>query len=427
MPSFPAIADFLGSVTESAPFPLAATEGETHVVRYANSALCRFARRQREDIVGHPLAEALPSMQEHGAVSLMDRVYRTGADGQAVNLRSVRVSQGAAYATYTVWPIVGKDSTSAGLMVLISDTTDEVVERDRAADAASEVRDANRRLLVAGLEAQEQTETHASLNAALREALDERDRALEQAQAALKVRDEFLAIAAHELRTPLATVKGNAQLELRALQRNDLDVSRVRRHLERIRESIDRLERLLVDLMDVSRDRSGELIVSRDWTDLSRLVNVVTIRYTEALGTTYHVSAVLPDVPVPIQGDAVRLEQVLDNLLNNAVKYTPEGGAIVVRLAIDSSAAGAAVLTVTDSGIGLPPGESARIFEAFGRASNARQSGAPGMGLGLHICQRIVEAHGGRMWAESAGEGLGTTLAVWLPLPLPTGADPCPT
>ena len=115
----------------------------------------------------------------------------------------------------------------------------------------------------------------------------------------------------------------------------------------------------------------------------------------------------------------MRLEQVLDNMLSNAVKYTADGGKITVRLVVVDRLAGerdGLVLTVTDTGIGLPPGEAACIFEPFGRASNARQHGAPGLGLGLHICRRIVDAHGGRVWADSPGEGQGTTLSVWLPL-----------
>jgi signal transduction histidine kinase len=139
----------------------------------------------------------------------------------------------------------------------------------------------------------------------------------------------------------------------------------------------------------------------------------------------------LPERPLLVNGDSGRLEQVLDNMLSNAVKYTPAGGEITVRLgevlpgsSFDTTstrppwapdARGGIVLTVTDTGIGMPLGEQERIFEPFGRATNATQYGMPGMGLGLYICRLIVEAHGGRMWAESAGEGQGTTVGVWLP------------
>src|SRR6185295_5887199 len=107
------------------------------------------------------------------------------------------------------------------------------------------------------------------------------------------------------------------------------------------------------------------------------------------------------------------LEQILDNLLSNAVKYSPAGGEIDVSLQRRDEGV---VLTVRDGGIGLPPDASERIFEPFGRAVNASRQGLPGMGLGLHICRQIAAAHGGRMWAESDGEGLGMTVGLWLPL-----------
>jgi signal transduction histidine kinase len=120
----------------------------------------------------------------------------------------------------------------------------------------------------------------------------------------------------------------------------------------------------------------------------------------------------LPAGPLMVSGDAGRLEQILDNLLSNAVKYSPHGGEIRVRL---GEAQDGVVLTVSDTGIGLTPGAQDRIFEPFGRAANASRQGLPGMGLGLHICRQIADAHGGRMWAESGGEGQGMHVSLWLP------------
>jgi signal transduction histidine kinase len=110
------------------------------------------------------------------------------------------------------------------------------------------------------------------------------------------------------------------------------------------------------------------------------------------------------------------LEQVIDNLLSNAVKYSPAGGEIEVSLAPHS---GGIELTVSDQGIGLPVGQAASIFEPFGRAPNAATQQIPGLGLGLSICRQLVESHGGRIWANSAGEDQGATLGVWLPNPPP--------
>ncbi|MDP9367431.1 MAG: ATP-binding protein, partial [Chloroflexota bacterium] len=113
-----------------------------------------------------------------------------------------------------------------------------------------------------------------------------------------------------------------------------------------------------------------------------------------------------------VVGDPARLEQVLSNLLDNAVKYSPDGGE--VRLTLEPDGEGV-LLRIRDQGIGLPPGATETIFEPFDRAVNAERRHLPGLGLGLYICRSIVEQHGGRIWAESPGEGNGTTVAVWLP------------
>jgi signal transduction histidine kinase len=126
----------------------------------------------------------------------------------------------------------------------------------------------------------------------------------------------------------------------------------------------------------------------------------------------------LPAGPCPIVADASRLEQVLANLLDNAVKYSPEGGAIEVILRSEGDGI---LIQVRDEGIGLPPGAAESIFEPFGRATNTRD--IPGMGLGLSICRSIVEQHGGRIWAESRGEGCGATINVWLPCEGPAPAE----
>jgi signal transduction histidine kinase len=164
--------------------------------------------------------------------------------------------------------------------------------------------------------------------------------------------------------------------------------------------------------MDVSRMRSGALLLRVTLIDLVALVSTVAVRYAETTGERHHVLTDLPDAPLLVNGDAGRLEQILDNLLSNAVKYSPAGGDITVHLRHPLDGI---VLTVSDAGIGLTPGAHERIFEPFGRAANATRHGLPGMGLGLHICRSIAEAHGGRMWAESDGEGQGMTVGMWLP------------
>jgi len=280
----------------------------------------------------------------------------------------------------------------------MSSPTARAPTRRSASRIADQLRDANKQLVVAGLAAHAQAEEQNTLRG--------------QAEAALTMRDEFIAIAAHELRTPVTGVKLSAQLALRALEDGTADRAQAVRYLLGIVDGANRLVLLMNDLMDASRMRGGELELNVTPIDLVALVGSVARRYADTEGEHHHVTTDLPAAPLVVAADSVRLEQMLDNLLSNAVKYSPAGGAIGVSLRREGAGI---VLTVSDAGIGLTPGAQERIFEPFGRAANARRHGLPGMGLGLHICRQIAMAHGGRMWAESDGEGHGMTVGLWLP------------
>lgn len=240
-----------------------------------------------------------------------------------------------------------------------------------------------------------------------------------EAQQAIHARDEFLSIASHELRTPLTGIKGYAQILLRAHQRGQLDEVRLGRSLATIDESADRLSALVGDLLDVSRIRTGHLPLRLATLDLRKTLRDVTDRYKDQLDEHHHLAMDLPDTAVYANYDVDRLEQILTNLLSNAMKYSPAGGTIRLTL---NGGAGGALVQVTDPGIGLPVESLEAIFQPFGRAANATKRSLPGMGLGLYICRTLVERHGGRIWATSGGEDHGTTFGFWLPR-----AEPIPT
>lgn len=245
------------------------------------------------------------------------------------------------------------------------------------------------------------------------ELLEREHAARTAAEEALRVRDEFLSIASHELRTPVTVVKGVAQMLQRSARRDHLEPGYVTQQLETIVRAGDRLTLLVNDLLDVSRVERGQLVLRPENLDLAPLLREVVERQAQQLDGEHHIEADVPDRPIPVHADAGRLEQVFDNLLSNAVKYSPDGGAIEVALRADP---GGVTVSVRDQGIGLPDGAEERIFEPFGRAENAVTSHFPGMGLGLYVSRHIAELHGGRLWAQSDGEGLGTTVRLWLPL-----------
>lgn len=241
----------------------------------------------------------------------------------------------------------------------------------------------------------------------------ERERAARsEAEAALRARDQFLSIASHELRTPVTTVKAAAQLLLRAQAQGRLQPEQLGRLLERIDQTGSHLGELIDDLLDVSCLQSGQMPLRLERLDLAKYVRATVEHLAEQIGDRHRV--VLEEAtPAQVEADAGRIEQVLTNLLDNAAKYSPDGGEVRVRV---RTADGGAIVEVRDRGIGLPPGAAERIFEPFGRARNATVRQVPGLGLGLYICRMIVERHGGRIWAHSEGEGRGATMGFWLPL-----------
>jgi PAS domain S-box-containing protein len=233
-----------------------------------------------------------------------------------------------------------------------------------------------------------------------------------EAQTAVKARDRFVSIASHELRTPIARVKGYAEMILAAHSDGDLTDEMLQRALRRIDSGCDRLAALIRDLLDVSKISAGNMPMRLRTLDVTDLAREVVGRYQEQLSGDGHLLLEIIGTAGTVSGDPDRIEQVLTNLLDNALKYSPDGAELRVR--VQPKARGV-LLEVQDHGIGLPPEAAERIFEPFSRATNAEHRQITGMGLGLYICRNIVEQHHGRIWARSGGENTGTLMSVWLP------------
>lgn len=234
-------------------------------------------------------------------------------------------------------------------------------------------------------------------------------------KAAEQLKDEFISIAAHELRTPLAVLTGFVQTLLNQTARGKgPQLSEwQQKSLQSIDLATDRLVDLAEDLLDVTRVQAGRLELQREPTDLVALARRVLAR--RQLTTERHALALVTTLPhLVVHADPRRMEQVLSNLIGNAIKYSPEGGAIEVTIGAEHETR-EALLSVRDQGIGIPPHEQAQIFERFARADNTQAYGIRGTGLGLYLCRELVEAHGGRIWLEST-EGQGSTFFVALPL-----------
>jgi PAS domain S-box-containing protein len=241
--------------------------------------------------------------------------------------------------------------------------------------------------------------------------LFEREReARRQAETANRIKDEFLATVSHELRNPLNVIVGNAAILLR------IDESPVvRRGAETIQRNALAQAQLVSDLLDLSRLQIGKLDVDRQTVSLNPIVNdaIDTVR-AEAQSKNISLQINLPPESIYLHGDPVRLRQIIWNLLNNAVKFTPRDGRVTIIL----ETAGSEVrLTIADTGQGIDPKFLPYVFERFRQADPSTTRYHGGMGIGLALVRELVELHHGRVTAHSAGTGRGSQLTVWLPLP----------
>jgi signal transduction histidine kinase len=330
------------------------------------------------DVTGLPARQAMPELEGQGFFELLDRVYRTG---EAVSVAEMPArmhlldGRHEAWVSFTLQPWRDREGRVAGVMTFTVDVTEQV----RA-----------------------------------RQAIEEHVRKLQAVeadlQAAVAARDEFLTIASHELKTPLTPL----QLQIDGLRRA-VRLGKSVPAPERILHALDvsarqvrRLHALVENLLDVSRIAGGRLQLNLESFDLSEAASEVLERFRPEAETTGSKLRLEAREPVVGRWDRLRLEQVISNLLSNALKY---GRGFPVTVSVKSGQAGAQ-LVVSDGGIGIPPDQLARIFGRYERAVSTRHYG--GMGLGLYIARQIVEAHGGTIVAQST-PGAGATFTAVLP------------
>jgi PAS domain S-box-containing protein len=223
-----------------------------------------------------------------------------------------------------------------------------------------------------------------------------------------RLKDEFLSIASHELRTPVTSIKGYTQLSKMLIKEGDLTTSE--EYLDIALDQIDRMSRLILELLDVSRIETGRLEIRREpivWAHFVR--DIVHHHHTSVSDRRFHLS--VPEDNKIVIGDRDRLEQVLGNLLENAVKYSPDGSDVTVTV---DEKGDSFVTAVCDRGIGIPADELAQVFERFHRGRHVSSTNYGGLGLGLYITKQIIERHGGSIWVDSK-EGQGTTFYFSLP------------
>ena len=249
-------------------------------------------------------------------------------------------------------------------------------------------------------------------NARLRDALATAERARAGAEAAGRAQEQLVARVSHEWRATVASLSGWAwQLERRADQPDF-----VSRAASSMRRAVDTQARLLADLLDYSRGVHGKLTVNPEQVVVGDILRSAAEDVSAAAGRR-QIRVELPEQgsDIAVWGDRVRLAQVFVNLLQNAVKFTPAGGRVTVACAPHSDRV---EISISDTGVGIPPSALATIFDAFAQTDERRDAGRGGLGLGLSIVRELVQLHGGSVSAYSDGPGRGSMFVVRLPLPV---------
>ncbi|MBB3220478.1 PAS domain-containing hybrid sensor histidine kinase/response regulator [Pseudoduganella umbonata] len=358
---------------QQAPGILAVVSGPDHVFEIANDAYMRLVGRG--DIVGRAVVEVLPEVRDQGFIALLDEVYRTGD------------------------PHVGHE-----MPVLLRRRPDSELEERFVNFIYQPIRD--HRGAVYGIFVEGSDVTAAVL-------------AMRALQEANSRKDEFLAMLAHELRNPLAPIAAAAEL----LRLGTPDAARVHKTSAVITRQVEHMTKLVDDLLDVSRVTRGLVTLQRETLDFGAVVGDA-VEQAGALmqAKRQRVTVELPDTRPWVNGDRTRLIQVLSNLLNNAARYTPDGGEVAVRVTADEREVRA---TVADNGIGIAPSLLPHVFDLFTQAERSPDRSQGGLGLGLALAKTLIELQGGRVTAYSAGAGLGSRFTVCLPrVARPEGAGP---
>jgi signal transduction histidine kinase len=339
-------------------------------------------------------------------------------DGDGLDvLKAVRDS----YPETVTIMLTGYASLESAIQALRAGAYDYLVKPSEVEELRATVaRGLERRRL--GQELRLRVDELAELNASLQQRIDEATAELKERYEQLKeldrMKSQFLSIASHELKTPITAMSGFLQVALRRVRRlGDGEAAApvadglraITEQLEVVYRQTGKLARLVDELLDVSRIQTGRVEFRYADVDLSELANEVAARMQ--LTTTTHAIAVRRDSENIVTADRDHLEQVLNNLVTNAIKYSPTGGSITIDVRPDNDGVR---LSVTDQGIGIPEKELDAIFGLFYRSPDRAARDAAGMGLGLYISKEIVVRHGGRIWAESGG-AKGSTLNVVIP------------
>jgi PAS domain S-box-containing protein len=357
------------SLIEQAPVATCLFVGRQLRIEIANPAMIAIWGKGPQ-IIGQPLATVLPELEGQHFLATLDELFTTGNLYESKEGRADLVMDGQLktyYFDYSFTPLRNGEGEVYAIMEMATDVTQQVLARQQVEESEARLREADRR------------------------------------------KDDFLALLAHELRNPLAPIRNSLQMLTLTADGNEMVTSAT----QVMGRQVDQLVSLVDDLLDVSRISRGKIKLRPQLIDLNEVV-LLAVEASRPLlvadGLTLTVE--LPAAPLYLQGDTTRLIQVVSNLLNNAAKFTPEGGHVWLTAGQED---GDILLGVRDDGIGIAPDQLEPIFELFVQADTSLERSQGGLGLGLTLVRQLVQLHGGRVRASSEGPGQGSEFSVRLP------------
>ncbi|WP_340680697.1 ATP-binding protein [Paraglaciecola sp.] len=345
------------SLFDQTPSFMCVLQGPEHRFEYANRNYLKVLGIH--DILGKTVAEVVPEVVAQGFIALLDGVYQSGQSHHGV-AAPLYLGSSLIYLDFIYQPILTAEGEVSGIFVEGNDVTERVL-------ASKSLQEEHRR------------------------------------------KDEFLAMLAHELRNPLAPIRNVSEMLTQSAQQEPK-----LQHLgSLLARQVTHLTHLMDDLLDISRISQDRITLQLETLSISKIVNMALESLQCAIALKKHKVKLIDSVqPIFVNGDMTRLVQCLTNVLNNAVKYTPNDGEITIQIATNADMTD---ITVTDNGCGISPDMQSKVFELFIQAKQTLDRSQGGLGIGLNIVQRLVQMHGGNVTVSSEGLGCGSCFCISLP------------
>ncbi|WP_256009388.1 PAS domain-containing protein [Desertivirga xinjiangensis] len=366
-----------------APVAMCILLGPEHIITVANSRIIEIWGKPAEEVINKPVFEALPDARAQGLEQLMSDVYYKGKTFHAAEMPVNLIRNGVpdtVYQNFVYQPYKDSDGSILGIIAITIDVTEQVLARKRIEENEAQLLETKKRL----------------------------EQELEAGKKIQRQKDGFIGIASHELKTPLTSL--TAIIQVASLKLKNSNDEFLVGAMEKAQAQVKRMRSMINGFLNISRLESGNIVIERHQFDMKELILEVIEELKLTAGS--HQIHLTPCTSITINGDQDKINSVVSNLLNNAIKYSPNGKQVTVTCELED---GKVKVSVRDEGIGVKPEDQAKIFDRYYRIERDDTRHISGFGIGLYLSAEIVRRHDGQIWVESES-GKGSTFCFTLPL-----------